>query len=387
MFVKKLRIENWKNFSKGEANLPHRLFLIGPNASGKSNFLDIFRFLRDLCLSKGGGLRQAVEDRGGVSVIRCLASRRYPDILIEVEIQEEGSKDASKKDGLWLYRLRFNQDNLRRPIVREEHVEYNGKVVLNRPNEDDKADSLRLTQTALEQITFNEKFRPIAAFFQSVNYQHLLPQVIRDPQGFSPNQVENDPFGRDFLQRVKNTTALIRNSRLKKIQSVLKVAAPQLKELTITSDKYGAPHLVGLFEHWRPGAGKQNETQFSDGTLRLFGLLWSLFEGDGPLLIEEPELSLHSEVVRHLPQMIERINRQRKIRRQVIISTHSTEMLDDPGISGHEVIRLAPDPDGTLLKSPMDDPEEVNQLRNGLTIADVVLPKSAPSDQMELFLN
>lgn len=386
MFIKKVRIENWKNFSKGEVNLKPRLFLIGPNASGKSNFLDIFRFLRDLCLSKGGGLRQAVEDRGGVSQLRCLAARRYPDILIEVEIQEEGNKN---RDGVWLYRLRLNQDNLRRPLIKKERVEYNGRVILDRPDRLDNDDNLRLTQTALEQITANERFRPVVTFFQTVNYQHLLPQVIRDPQGFSPRQVENDPFGRDFLQRVENTSVKIRDSRLKKIQSALKVAAPQLKELKVTRDRYGIPHLVGLFEHWRPGAGKQNEAQFSDGTLRLFGLLWSLFEGDGPLLMEEPELSLHSGVVLRLPQMIESINRQRKVRRQVIISTHSAEMLSDPGISGDEVLRLEPDPDGTLLLSPSDNPEEVALLESGLTIADVVLPKSAPTNahQLELAFN
>ncbi|MDT4954802.1 MAG: hypothetical protein QOJ02_2940 [Acidobacteriota bacterium] len=382
MFVRKLSIENWKNFPKGEVRIARRLFLIGPNASGKSNFLDIFRFLRDLCLSKGGGLRQAVEERSGVSAIRCLAARRYSDILIEVEIQEEGNSD-----GVWLYRLKFNQDNLRRPIVQEERVEYNGNVRLDRPDEDDRTDKERLTQTALEQITANKDFRPVVAFLQTVSYQHLLPQVVRDPLGFSPGQVENDPFGRDFLQRVENTTAKIRDSRLKKIQSALKVAAPQLKELTMTRDNFGVPHLVGLFEHWRPHAGKQNEAQFSDGTLRLFGLLWSLFEGEGPLLMEEPELSLHSEVVRHLPQMIERINRQRKVKRQVIISTHSEEMLSDSGIGGDEVLRLEPSDEGTLFKSPLDNPEELEQLRNGLTIADVVLPKSAPANAHQLELS
>jgi predicted ATP-dependent endonuclease of OLD family len=382
MFVRKLRIENWKNFPKGDVSIARRLFLIGPNASGKSNFLDIFRFLRDLCLSKGGGLRQAVEERSGVSAIRCLAARKYSDILIEVEIQEEGSSD-----GAWLYRLKFNQDNLRRPIVQEERVEYNGKVQLDRPDADDQADKERLTQTALEQITANKKFRPVVAFLQSVSYQHLLPQVVRDPLGFSPGQIENDPFGRDFLQRVENTTTKTRDSRLKKLQSALKVAAPQLKELTVTRDNFGVPHLVGLFEHWRPHAGKQNEAQFSDGTLRLFGLLWSLFEGEGPLLMEEPELSLHSEVVRHLPQMIERINKQRKVKRQIIISTHSEEMLSDKGISGDEVLRLEPSDEGTLFKSPMDNPEEADQLRNGLTIADVVLPKSAPANAHQLELS
>lgn len=380
MYIQQLKVENWKNFLKGDVRLSRRLFLIGPNASGKSNFLDIFRFLRDLSLSKGGGLRQAVESRGGVSAVRCLAARKYSDILIEVELNDEN-------DGKWLYRLKFNQDKKRIPVVKEELVEHNGLNVLKRPDDADHSDELRLTQTALEQINANKEFRPIVKFFQSVNYQHLLPQVIRDPQGFSPSQVENDPFGRDFLQRVENTSEKFRDSRLNKILSALKFAAPQLKELKITRDKLGVPHLIGLFEHWRPHAGKQNETQFSDGTLRLFGLLWSLFEGEGPLLMEEPELSLHSEVARHLPSLVERVNRHRKTKRQLIISTHSEEILSDPSISADEILRLEPSQDGTLLRSPLDNPEESAQLRAGLTVADVILPKSAPNNATQLELS
>jgi len=41
----------------------------------------------------------------------------------------------------------------------------------------------------------------------------------------------------------------------------------------------------------------------SDGTIRLIGLFWSLLEGDAPLLLEEPELSLHSEIVKRLPAL------------------------------------------------------------------------------------
>lgn len=384
MFIQNLRIENWKNFREGNVHIERRLFLIGPNASGKSNFLDIFRFMRDICSSKGGGLEQAVRVRGGVSAIRCLAARARSDILIEARLREEETNGRQ-----WLYRLSFNQDKQRVPTIKEERVECDGEVLLDRPDSEDKKDLPRLTQTAMEQITANKDFRPIVGFFQSVSYQHLLPQVIRDPQGFSPNQIDNDPFGRDFLQRVANTTSKFRDSRLKKILDALKVASPQLKDLTVLRDNLGIPHLVGLFEHWRPHAGKQNETQFSDGTLRLFGLLWALFEGDGPLLMEEPELSLHSEVVRHLPQMVERINRHRKLKRQIIISTHSDEMLSDPGIGAGEILRLEPSPDGTLLKSPLHSPEEMLQLQSGLTVADVVLPKSAPAGagQLELCFN
>lgn len=375
MYVQRLKIENWKNFREGEVFLSRRLFLIGPNASGKSNFLDIFRFLRDISLSSGGGLKKAVEDRRGVSAIRCLAAREKPEIVIEVELKEDNPEQ------IWVYRLSFNQH--RNTLeVKDEYVELNGKVLLQRPDKDDEKDPLRLTQTALEQINLNKDFREIVSFFQNISYQHLLPQVLRDPQSFTSVPTSNDPFGRDFMQRLLAKPEKIK-FKLSVINDVLQVAVPQLNDLTIERDEFGIPHLVASFKGWRPHAKKQNEFHFSDGTLRLFGLLWSFFEGDGMLLLEEPELSLHSEVVRQFPGMIEKINKRRKVKsRQVIISTYSEEMLSDEGIGGEEVIRLEPSKNGTLLKSASAEEEE--QLRAGLTVADVMIPKTTPQNIQQL---
>lgn len=75
MHISHIKLRNWKNFKEVEADLTLRTFVIGPNASGKSNLLDVFRFLRDVA---NDGLRKAVgEERGGVSTIRCLAATRY----------------------------------------------------------------------------------------------------------------------------------------------------------------------------------------------------------------------------------------------------------------------------------------------------------------------
>ena len=71
-------LANWRNFGQAEASLQRRVFLVGPNASGKSNFLDAFRFLRDL-VTDGGGLQEAVRRRGGVSSLRALSARRPSD--------------------------------------------------------------------------------------------------------------------------------------------------------------------------------------------------------------------------------------------------------------------------------------------------------------------
>src|SRR5580700_4951809 len=88
--------------------LQKRVFLVGPNASGKSNLLDVFRFLNDI-VSVGGGFQEAAgPHRGGVTRLRSLSARRYPDIVIEVHIGSEDTPNA------WEYELRFSQDNQRR---------------------------------------------------------------------------------------------------------------------------------------------------------------------------------------------------------------------------------------------------------------------------------
>ncbi len=75
----------------------------------------------------------------------------------------------------------------------------------------------------------------------------------------------------------------------KKIAQALKKIVPQLKELKFYRDNAtGRPHLEARCDIWRKDAGWQREALFSDGTLRLIGLLWSLLDGNSLLLLEEP---------------------------------------------------------------------------------------------------
>lgn len=191
-----------------------------------------------------------------MSSIRCLSATRYSNIDIDIELASD--------DGipLWRYRLVFNQDKASRPVIREESVtnlKTPRKSVLNRPDSDDDSDPLRLTQTALEQVTANKDFREISDFFKSISYQHIIPQVVCDPKGFSPGPIRDDPFGRDFLLRLWNTQARTRNSRLRKICTALNVAVPKLQKLQVDMDSQGTPHLMGRYEHWRPTGAFQTE--------------------------------------------------------------------------------------------------------------------------------
>lgn len=80
-----LRLENWRNFKRVDTAIAPRIFLIGPNASGKSNFLDVFRFLCDIA-KVGGRFQKAVGDRGGVSRLRCLAARQKPHVVVDADL-------------------------------------------------------------------------------------------------------------------------------------------------------------------------------------------------------------------------------------------------------------------------------------------------------------
>jgi predicted ATPase len=229
-----------------------------------------------------------------------------------------------------------------------ERVTKKGRRLLERPDGDDLKDPLRLTQTHLEQINANAEFRDLGRFFDSVSYLHLVPQLLRHPEAFSGPGIPGDPYGRGFLERVARTSEGTRKTRLRKIEAALRIAVPQLKELTDVKDDTGIPHLEVVYQHWRPQGAKQREDQFSDGTLRLIGLLWSLLEGDSMLLLEEPELSLNSGIIRKLPALMYRIQRQKK--RQIMISTHSSDLLSDAGIGGEEVLLLTPSEEGTKVE-------------------------------------
>ena len=374
LYFSGVHLENWRNFVRADLRLQKRVFLVGPNASGKSNFLDVFRFLHDL-VSVGGGFQEAIERRGGVSAIRALAGRA-PEVVIQVEIGSNGSDVAD-----WRYELSFAQEKPRTPVIRHEAVYKRGKPVFTpRPDPADRRDPERLKQTYLEQTNTNEAFREIAQFFAAVEYRHIVPQLVRDSERYVGR--ERDPFGGDFLEQIVGTPKAKRDPRLRRIEEALRLAVPQLTDIETDRDAMGRPHIRSKYRHWRPSGSWQTEDQFSDGTLRLMGLLWASLDGVGTLLLEEPELSLHPGVVRFLPQMFARL--QRRTKRQIMMSTHSPDLLSDEGIGTDEVFLLTPTREGTEIRPAAAFDDVVALVESGLPMADAIMPRTQPEGTEQL---
>lgn len=370
MIINRLIVKNWRNFQQINVPLRERQFIVGPNASGKSNLLDIFRFLRDIAKAEGGGLQKAINDRGGVSKIRCLSAGQDPEVAIEIHIADTPDAPAT-----WRYGIGFHHEDHghRQTYLTHERVWRDGELLLDRPDADDNRDPDRLTQTALEQIATNAKFREIAEFLRKVSYLHLVPQLIRFADSIQGKIIEDDPFGQAFLERVATAHPSTRRSRLKKIEHTLKIAVPQFEKLEFIRDNEGRPHLQAYYSHWCSNEEGQHEDQFSDGVLRLIGLLWSLLESDSIVLLEEPELSLNIGIVSQLAPSISRLQRRR--RSQVLVSTQSNVLLIEPGIDGSEVLLLIPEKEGTVVKISSDIDYIRALLKAGLTTGEVVITR------------
>ena len=379
MIITRLKLTNWRNFTQVDVALRDRAFIVGPNASGKSNLLDAIRFLRDVAKREGGGLQSAVARRGGVRELRSLSARSDPSVGVEVHLSKDADTPAE-----WVYTLAFRAEPAgnRRVLVKNEVVKRNGQEILNRPDKEDREDSERLTATALEQINVNRLFRQIADFFDSVTYLHLVPQLVRHGAEIGGNRMENDPFGQGFLEKIASANEKTRTSRLNQIQGAIVHIVPQLKEIVFERDTAtGRPHLKARFDNWRHHDAWLREDQFSDGTLRLIGLFWSLLENDGLLLLEEPEISLNRDIILRLSSLVYRLSRPVRRRRdgqrfseqrQVILTTHSSHLLSDQGIYGREVLYITPGRDGSIIRSMDDDPRMRQVLESGVVPGEIV---------------
>lgn len=378
MIVKRLRLHNWKNFQNVDVALTERCFIIGPNAAGKSNFLDALRFLRDIA-KQSGGLQTAVEQRGGIKKIRCLAARTKSNIQIEVHLGE-----ADENEVAWIYSLDFMHTGggvvKSQTKILEEKV-YSGEKgdwITSRTEHTENEDDDTLKYTHLEQVTANKEFRDVQRFFQNIEYLNVIPQLVRDSSSYLQSQNKEDFFGRNFLEKISKMNERTRNSYFKKINEFLKLAVPQLEALQFSKDEMGIPHLEAKYIHWRAKGSKQSEEQFSDGTLRLIGFLWALIDNNGLILLEEPEINLHSEIVRQFPEFIARIQRNKKGAKQVLITTHSYDMLSDDGIGTNEVLILENTKEGTKI-SKVNEIQAIEAVfKAGFSIAEAAIPHTAP---------
>lgn len=362
----KVILENWRNFPSVDVEMEERVFIVGRNAIGKTNFIDVFRFLRDLAMF-GGGLAMAVYNRKGMTNIRSRFARRMTNVELSIKVEDESGKG-------WEYSISFDDSNKPDPrapdgrgikVVHERLAKIGGSKV---------KESFGAARSLLESEKETEDFKDFVEFLVKTTYLHLVPQMIRENQTPLSETIGADPFGRGLLDQILKAAPADRKKRLKIIGKILERINPQFRELAQTVDSAGRPHLEVLFKDWRHHNSRQDERQFSDGMLRLIGLLWVVQDAAGTVLLEEPELSLNSGIAGQIAPFLSEASRLSG-GRQVIVATHSEALMADEGIRPEEILLVQPaKKEGSTIVTGADIPAVNRQLRAGMLPSQVVLP-------------
>jgi len=378
MMISRLIVKNWKNFKSVDIPLSARTFIMGPNGIGKSNLLDALRFLADIA-RPDGGLSFALHARGGLEKIKFAAAKKKE--LVELEIH---LADSLLIGTYYRYSLGITSGPSGSPLLAYERIRKSGELIL------DVDDSDFLAQTRLETAHSGISsdlidLKEIAYFLGSISYLNFNPMLLRLQFPFPPADIPGDPFGRKILQRVAEMPEDKRENKIRVIEDTLKMAMPQMPKLRFSPGKSARPDLEGTFDIGRPRA-KFNIDQISDGTLAAFAILWSFLE-DGPLmLLENPEAYLNPETIHQMCYILY-IGSALGRKKQLIMSTHSSEFLKDKitPIAIKEIILLAAGSykEGTLAVSASSVPAMVDDMESGMSADEVVMEYAGSLDLME----
>lgn len=334
MFITRLKLHNWRNFVDVDVPLRERTFIVGPNASGKSNLLDAILFLRD-AVRADGGLATALECRGGFDSVRSHHAPNERMTAIELELDDDPWPERAE----WRYTLRMAEDSSApggAGLVCEE-LRLRGEVCLRSQNGRRSIGDSRMDQ--------------IIHTLASVRYLDS-----RDHKA--------------IVQQMADAGAVERERTLARICEALWPLVPQITSLQIARDNATQGlKLVATHEVWREG--QPHDPQFSDGTWALIAILWSLLSADGPLLIEHPENSLPSEIQHHLTWAFVRFDDPPH--RQVIATTHSFGLVLDEGVAPEEVLTVRPTLDGSMVASGVEDASAVAIAQAGGSAGEILL--------------
>ena len=410
--ITKVWARNFRSIEYAELELGPLTVLVGPNASGKSNLLDIFGFLADTARQ---GLEAAIIQRGGIdSIGRRLPTGKVlgPEIGFSyvlprgtleysVALARRGKGEYRVKreyarmeadSGVASYEFeiangRLTKPNLKRILKRAESARSEG--------EENLASRLGFTNQLMEELSDQDLYLMSAVASQNplnlvlfltmsspvdledpslilrsslriarerlgnIGLYHIFPNSLRDPQKVA----ESHPLaaGGENLASTLQDMLQKKNRFFPDLQSALTFAVPGVQDIRVT--RAGSYYVVEL-NHERYGGTERGSwfdlSHESDGTIRLLAMLAALFQDPVPTLIglEEPELAIHPGAMAVLADTMQ----EASLRGQVLVATHSPDLINLLPI---ESIRAVTAEDGSTRVGKVAD-HQMKSVRDNL---------------------
>ena len=350
-----ISITNWRNFAHIEFDLSSRLFVVGPNSSGKTNLLGALRFLGDVARR---GLVAASENLGGPDryfrsgadsaafVATFNDTQNSTEFALFLRLMSAGSesmKRGSDADQTFAFPMTdpLTGELNDRYLDVHQTITAGGKKPADEgesfPIEDEEAQRTRVRQT-----------------LAGIRYIHPNPKkMLERSDRYDPDH------GTGFFQHAGRFSDQQLDAVVDRIRPIMAAVVPEIPNLSYQRMGLGTEVVFYSDTPVRGASGVYSHEQFSEGTLRLLGMLFNLAtlpRDTSVVLIEEPETFLQASVVRSLPSLLAEVAMNRDV--QMIISTHSPELIDSELVLPSQVLMLRSENGETTgeLLSQSNDP-------------------------------
>lgn len=354
--IRQVSIKNYKSIENDTVALEPFTVLVGRNGTGKSNFVDALAFTQE---SLSESVEFALHRRGGLAAVRRCSHGRPTNISIQLTLELEADLHAEysfeiiakAKESFQIARERCSIER----FMGAHHVfeVHNGTFI--KPIEGIRA-QVASDRLALYAASATEEFRPLYDFLTSMRFYSIAPDRLRELQKPDPGVSLNRDGSNSaaVLKRLKETMrgrqqyerlCRLLSKIVEGVRSVDHQAVGRNETLQFEQD-------VGLERPWIFEA-----LSMSDGTLRLVGLLLAIFQrGEHRLIaIEEPEATVHPAVMEAVVEILIDASKEK----QILLTTHSPDILDQKEIRDSEIRVVTLDKGRTIVAPVAESNREV----------------------------
>lgn len=418
MAITRLVVSNFKSFDKIDVKIGNFGIVIGANASGKSNFIQVFKFVRDVL---NFGLENAISMQGGLEYLVNANIGSAQDISIEItsDIVEEHIPPvlARKKDvqpgmstfsTVYRFALRVNDRKNRFDIVEDSliqrcdfhnYIRYRnrpkikselgkGRIILRRANgkpelrlEAPRGSNIKIENIfplyATSNITKQYKLgakellmtTPCLYFIGRASLETLKdisiydfdPKLSKKPQAITGKaKLEED--GSNLAIAISNI--LQSGTKRRKFYNLMRDVLPSIGE--IKTQELANTILFKLKERYF-------DNQFfpsflvSDGTINLTALTIALFfETNKFTIIEEPERNIHPYLISRVVEFMREASRNT----QILTTTHNPELIKHASPDELFLVSRNKDGNSSIIK-PAKKREVKTFLNNKMTLEEL----------------
>jgi len=385
MQIKTIKVSNFKSFEEVNVDLGGFNVLIGANASGKSNFINVLQFLKDIAEN---GLDNAISMQGAdyIQNINIGASKNL-SIELHIDSRDEPVKFWFKKEedkrviGISAYEftykfsIEFPHDKKKREYkiaeerltarcdfveleekeekIRDKKKIGEGEIILIRDKGRVKYDLKGDIPIRREDIIppfFSKKefleeelspkeffiespfFSPILLSFEISNFFSDISIYDFDPKSSKKatsitGKTELEPDGSNLAIVLKNILDDRKNE--KRISNLIKDLLPFIEGITV--EKLTDKSLLASLKEVYYGETLLPAFLMSDGTINITALIIALYFEKKPLIvIEEPERNIHPYLISKVIDMMNDVSERQK--KQIIVTTHNPEVVRYTGI-------------------------------------------------------